>query len=72
MDIETNKLEEANELIDYTLNKARSADLMMAFICIEGMDKRFMKVLEGMKDDKGIMSIIDDLKSFRKLFNGVN
>lgn len=72
MSKESYKSEEVEELIDFVMCKARSADILMTFICIEGMDKRFMKALEGMKDDKEKMFIIDELKSFRKLFDGAN
>lgn len=70
----TKELEKANELIEFTINKARSSEILMAFICAEGLANEFLELMDDIKDDPEVAFTIEEFKSFIPLFcerNGI-
>lgn len=68
------ELEKANELIEFTINKARSAEILMAFICAEGLAYEFLELMEEIKEYPEVAFVIEEFKSFFPLFcerNGI-
>lgn len=70
----TKELEKENELIEFTINKARSAEILMGFICAEGLANEFLELMEEIKEDPEVAFTIEEFKTFFPLFcerNGI-